>query len=47
MTPEFEFGRLQPSPIAKRGTLADVCELYAFVDKGGDGKAVIFALIVD
>jgi NADPH2:quinone reductase len=41
MTPEFEAGRLQPSPIGKRGTLAEVCELYAFVNNGGDGKAVL------
>jgi hypothetical protein len=47
MRPQFEAGRWQPSPIAKRGTLADVCELYAFVDHGGNGKAVLYALIVD
>jgi hypothetical protein len=47
IAPEFEAGRLKPSPISKRGTLADVCELYAFVDKGGDGKAVLSAPSVD
>jgi NADPH:quinone reductase-like Zn-dependent oxidoreductase len=41
MTPDFEAGRLQPSPIAKRGTLADVCDLYAFVNNDGVGKAVL------
>ena len=40
MAPLFEAGRLQPSPIAKRGTLQDALELYSFVDKGGVGKAV-------
>ena len=45
--PEFEAGRLKPSLISKRGTLADVRELYAFVDNGGDGKAVLSAPIVD
>ena len=33
ITPEFESGRLQPSPMSKRGTLAEVCQLYAFVDR--------------
>jgi len=33
MTPEFESGRLQPSPMSKRGTLAEVCQLYAFVER--------------
>ena len=47
MTPDFEAGRLQPSPIAKRGTLSDVCELYAFVNNGGAGKAVLAVPIVD
>ncbi len=47
ITPEFESGRLKPSSISKRGTLADVCELYAFVNNGGDGKAVISAPIAD
>ncbi len=40
MSPLFEAGRLQPSAIAKRGTLEDALELYSFVDKGGAGKAV-------
>ena len=47
MTPDFEAGRLQPSPIAKRATLADVRELYAFVNNGGAGKAVLSAAIAD
>jgi NADPH:quinone reductase-like Zn-dependent oxidoreductase len=47
MTPEFEAGRLQPSPIATRETLADVCELYAFVNNGGAGKAVLSAPSAD
>jgi NADPH:quinone reductase len=47
MTPEFEAGRLQPSPIGKRGTLAEVCELYAFVNNGGDGKAVLSVPVAD
>jgi NADPH:quinone reductase len=41
IAPEFEAGRLKPSPISKRGTLADVRELYVFVDNAGDGKAVL------
>jgi NADPH2:quinone reductase len=41
IAPEFESGRLQPSPISKRGTLAEVSELYAFVDSGGGGKAIL------
>jgi NADPH2:quinone reductase len=40
IAPEFESGRLQPSPISKRATLAEVSELYAFVDSGGEGKAI-------
>jgi NADPH2:quinone reductase len=47
ITPEFEAGRLKPSRISRRGTLADVCELYAFVDSGGSGKAVLSAPTVD
>lgn len=47
ITPEFEAGRLKPSLISKWGTLADVCELYAFVDNGGDGKAILSAPIVE
>jgi NADPH2:quinone reductase len=47
ITPEFEAGRLKPSPISKRGTLEDVRELYAFVNNGGEGKAVLCAPIVD
>jgi NADPH:quinone reductase len=41
MVPEFESGRLRPSPISKRGTLAEVSELYGFVDGGGSGKAIL------
>jgi NADPH:quinone reductase len=41
MAPGFESGQLQPSPISKRGTLAEVSELYAFVDSGRDGKAIL------
>jgi NADPH:quinone reductase len=41
MAPGFESGQLQPSPISQRGTLAEVSELYAFVDSGGDGKAML------
>ena len=41
ITSEFEAGRLKPSPISKRGTLEEVCELYVFVDNGGNGKAVL------
>ncbi len=40
MSPMFEAGRLQPSAVAKHGTLLDALELYSFVDKGGAGKAV-------
>jgi NADPH2:quinone reductase len=47
IAPEFESGRLQPSPISRRGTLADICDMYAFVDNGGHGKAVLSAPIVD
>jgi NADPH:quinone reductase len=47
MAPDFEAGRLRPSAIAKRGTLADIRELYAFVDNGGAGKAVLAAPTVD
>jgi NADPH:quinone reductase len=43
IAPEFESGRLQPSSISKRGTLEEVSELYAFVDRGGDGKAILCA----
>jgi len=46
MTPDFEAGRLQPSPVAQRGTLAEICELYAFVNNGGAGKAVLSAATV-
>jgi hypothetical protein len=38
ITPEFEAGRLKPSSISKRGTLADICELYAFVPGGIAGR---------
>jgi NADPH2:quinone reductase len=41
IAPEFESGRLQPSPISKRGTLEELSELYAFVDSGGNGKAIL------
>ena len=47
MAPDFEAGRLRPSLIAKRGTLADICELYAFVNNGGTGKAVLSAKMED
>jgi NADPH2:quinone reductase len=47
MAPEFEAGRLKPSRISRRGTLANVCELYAFADSGGGGKAVLSAPIAD
>ena len=47
ITPEFEAGRLKPSPISRRGTLEDVRELYEFVNNGGEGKAVLSAPIVD
>lgn len=43
MLPMFEAGRLRPSRISKRGTLADARELYSFVDRGGAGKAVFVA----
>jgi len=43
MSPLFEAGRLWPSGISKRGTLADARELYSFVDRGGAGKAVFVA----
>jgi NADPH2:quinone reductase len=41
IAPGFESGQLRPSPISKQGTLAKVSELYAFVDRGGDGKAIL------
>jgi len=43
MSPPFEAGRLWPSAISKRGTLADARDLYSFVDRGGAGKAVFVA----
>jgi len=43
MTPLFEAGRLRPSKISKRGSLADARDLYAFVASGGNGKAVFVA----
>jgi NADPH2:quinone reductase len=36
----FSFGRLEPAKISRRGSLADAQQLYAFVDKGGECKAV-------
>ena len=44
IAPEFEAGRLKPMTISKRGTLAHVCDLYAYVDNGGGGKAILSAL---
>ena len=43
MLPMFEAGRLRPSRISKRGTLADARKLYSFVDRGSAGKAVFVA----
>lgn len=40
MTSDFEAGRLKPSAMARRGALDDIPDLYAFVLKGGSGKAV-------
>jgi NADPH:quinone reductase len=41
IAPEFESGRLQPSPISRRGTLEEINELYTFVESGGEGKAIL------
>ncbi|MGB9471471.1 MAG: hypothetical protein WBQ59_19150, partial [Candidatus Acidiferrum sp.] len=43
LTPLFEAGLLQPSTIAKRGSLDDALQLYSHVAAGKAGKAV-FAL---
>lgn len=40
MSPLFESGRLHPSPVARRGTLAQAAELYEQVGLGKAGKCV-------
>jgi NADPH2:quinone reductase len=40
MSPFFAAGRLKPSKISHRGSLADAQVLYSAVDKGAEGKAV-------
>ncbi len=41
LLPLFEAGRLKAARIAKRGSLQEARELYAYVSKGGGGKAVL------
>ncbi len=40
MSPLFTAGRVKPAKISRRGSLANAQELYSYVDKGGEGKAV-------